>query len=164
MISEVFEPLTHVCPHCRAVLDAPKSGWDGWVRCRACSRLFLPEDFGGLPAATEAERSSDANGTPSEFSEMGGDGLPRPLAGRMAHTSIARVVLSSGFAICLLLTLIKFLDFSPGPMAIFGFMTIVFFLLLMRTPRKRLPLPRAAAIRQQGQAIPQPEARPSSNT
>lgn len=146
------------------MLDAPEGGWDGWVRCRACSRLFLPEDFLGLPEARDAEGSGDANGTPLEYSDQVGDGLPRPLTGRMAHTSVARVVLSSGFVICLLATLIFFLEFSPGRMGIFGFMSIVFFLLLMRTPRKRLLLPRSAAIPPQGRAIAQPEARPSSNT
>ena len=65
--------------------------------------------------------------------------VPRPFSGRMAHTSPARLVFTTGFVLCLLLTLIKFLDFSPGGMAIFGFLTFVFFLLLMRTPRKRLP-------------------------
>ena len=80
---------------------------------------FCLKTLAGCQAAAEAERSSDANGIPSEFSEMAGDGLPRPPARRMAHTSVVRVVLSSGFVICLLLTLIKFLDFSPGPMAIF---------------------------------------------
>ena len=161
MISEVFEPLTYFCPHCRALLESPTGGWDGWVRCRACSRLFLPQDFGGLAADPRGLASS--NGIPLEFSETGIDGVARSPAGRMAHTSIARVVFSSGFVICLLLTLIKFLDFSPGPMAIFGFMTIVFFLLLMRTPRKRLPLPRVAAIRPQGETISDRAASESSD-
>ena len=54
----------------------------------------------------------------------------------MSHTSARALVFTTGFVLCLLLTLINFLDFSPGSMAIFGFLTIVFFLLLLRTPRK----------------------------
>ena len=61
----------------------------------------------------------------------------------------ARLVFTTGFVLCLLLTLIKFLDFSPGGMAIFGFLTFVFFLLLMRTPRKRLPTAAATWARSQ---------------
>ena len=41
------------------------------------------------------------------------DGLRR-FTGRMAHTSPARLVFTTGFVLCLLLTLIEFLDFSPG--------------------------------------------------
>jgi hypothetical protein len=58
---------------------------------------------------------------------------------RMAHTSGARLVFTTGFVLCVFLSLIFFLDFQPGKLAIFGALTIGFFLLLLRTPRKRLP-------------------------
>ena len=58
----------------------------------------------------------------------------------MAHTSPARIVFTTGFVLCLLLSLITFLDFQPLGLAIFGFLTISFLLLLIRTPRKRLLL------------------------
>ena len=58
---------------------------------------------------------------------------------RMTHTSGARLVFTTGFVLCLFLSLIFFLDFQPGKLAIFGALAIGFFLLLLRTPRKRLP-------------------------
>jgi hypothetical protein len=61
------------------------------------------------------------------------------LSNRLAHTSGARLVFVTGFVLCLFLSLIFFLDFQPGRLAIFGALTIGFFLLLLRTPRKRLP-------------------------
>ena len=82
----------------------------------------------------------------------------------MAHTSPARVVFTTGFVLCLLLTLIYFLDFSPGPMAIFGFSTIGFFLLLLRTPRKRRPPPGATWVRTQRETITDNDERTSSNS
>ena len=33
---EVVEPITYSCPHCRAELECPPGGWDGWVRCPSC--------------------------------------------------------------------------------------------------------------------------------
>jgi hypothetical protein len=58
---------------------------------------------------------------------------------RMAHTSGPRLVFTTGFVLSLFLSLIFFLDFQPGKLAIFGALAIGFFLLLLRTPRKRLP-------------------------
>jgi hypothetical protein len=87
--------------------------------------------------------SGPANGMPLEVGGAAGVQVQEPLTGRLAHTSAARLIFTTGFVLCLLLTLIAFLDFSPGRLAIFGFLTIAFFLLLLRTPRKRLP-PRGA--------------------
>ncbi len=64
---------------------------------------------------------------------------PHPLTRRMAHTSPTRLVFTTGFVLCLFLTLISFLDLRPVRLAIFGFLTIGFLLLLLRTPRRRLP-------------------------
>jgi hypothetical protein len=161
--SELVETLTHSCPHCRALLDVAARGWDGWVRCSSCGRLFLPPEFGVLPHAAGGPGVSGlANGAPTAALGPADFQHPEPL-GRMAHTSVARVVFTTGFVLSLLLTLIKFLDFSPAPMAIFGFMTIVFFLLLLRTPRKRVPLPGALWARQEIQAAADHDASPKSS-
>jgi hypothetical protein len=135
--SEVVDPITYSCVYCLAQLDMPSGGWDGWVRCRSCGRVFLPPQFERLPhLGRGSETSGIAFRTPNGAAQLD---VPQPVPGRMSHTSPARLVFTTGFVLCLLLTLIKFLDFSPGAMAVFGFLTLVFFLLLMRTPRKRLP-------------------------
>ena len=64
----------------------------------------------------------------------------RVAAGRMAHTSLARLILTTGLVLCLLLSLIYFIDFKPMRLGVFGFLSIVFFLLLLRTPRQRVSL------------------------
>ena len=143
MTLEVADLITFTCSHCRAELKMPPGVWDGWVRCRSCGRVFLPPECERLPQSGSGSSAS----SPGEHSLLdvnspnGPPGLqvPRSFSGRMSHTSPTRLVFTTGFVLCLLLTLIKFLDFSPGGMAIFGFLTFVFFLLLMRTPRKRLP-------------------------
>ena len=162
--SEVLESLTHSCPHCHAVLALPSGAWDGWVRCRACGRVFLPPEYETL---SHADGGSGDSSPPLEIdsqSDPTGLRAVQPLSGRMAHTSPARVVFTTGFVLCLLLTLIYFLDFSPGPMAIFGFLTIGFFLLLLRTPRKRRPPAGATWVRTQLEATSNDDANSMSNS
>jgi hypothetical protein len=144
MSSEVVAPTTYSCPRCLIELDTPSGHWDGWVRCPSCGRASLPPEPERLLAASRAARVSGRdNGTPLEVglpTDATSLEIPMPHTGRLAHTSPARLVFTTGFVLCLLLTLIAFLDFRPGRLAVFGFLTIVFFLLLLRTPRKRLPL------------------------
>ena len=144
MSSEVVATLAYSCPRCRVDLDAPSGRWDGWVRCPSCKRAFLPPELETVPLISgTAAVSSPFDGNPLEVGTPTGTAgfdVPRPLTGRMAHTSPARLVFTTGFVLCLLLTLIAFLDFKPGRLAIFGFLTIGFSLLLLRNPRKRLPV------------------------
>jgi hypothetical protein len=135
--------FTCSCPHCRVELEPPAGGWDGWVRCPSCARVFLPPEPDRVPHGVSAGAASSPNG-----GNRVGDGtttgpaLVEPagiFTSRMAHTSGTRLVFTTGFVLCLFLSLIFFLDFQPGKLAIFGALTIGFFLLLLRTPRKRLP-------------------------
>jgi hypothetical protein len=52
------------------------------------------------------------------------------------HTSPARLIFTTGLVISLILALLAFLDLRPRTTAIFGFLAIAFFLMLLRTPRK----------------------------
>ncbi len=144
MSSEVVPTTTYSCPSCHVRLDVPPGHWEGWLRCPSCGRASLPPEPDALLTVSRgATISGHENGVPLEVDALAdGTGLEigMPRTGRMAHTSPARVIFTTGFVICLLLTLIYFLDSKPGAMAIFGFLTIGFFLLLLRTPRKRLPL------------------------
>jgi hypothetical protein len=156
--SEVVDSITYSCANCLAQLDAPTGNWDGWVRCSACGRLFLPSEFERLPQLSKGPRGP-AFGTPNGAVDQ----VVPPFSGRMSHTSPARLIFTTGFVLCLLLTLIKFLDFSPGGMAIFGFLTLVFFFLLMRTPRKRLPPAGATWARSQVESSAQNDSSPISS-
>jgi hypothetical protein len=149
--SEIVPTTTYSCPRCHVELDTPSGRWEGWLRCPSCGRASLPpEPERLLHISRGVVVSGRDNGAPLEVGlptgAMGLD-IPRPGTGRMAHTSVARLVFTTGFVLCLLLTLIYFLDFNAGRLAIFGLLTIGFFLLLLRTPRKRLRLELAPRVR-----------------
>lgn len=61
------------------------------------------------------------------------------VTGSHTYTSGPRLVFITGLVLCLFLSLIFFLVHEPGKLAIFGALAIGFFLLLLRTPRKRVP-------------------------
>ncbi len=139
MSSDLVATFVYPCPHCRVELDAPASGWDGWMRCPSCERAFLPPEVekrprGISPAAVSAPLDGAASPGVAGESAMG-----QPLGGRLAHTSPMRLVFTTGFVLCAFLALINFLDLRPMRLAIFGFLAIGFFLLLMRTPGRRVP-------------------------
>jgi hypothetical protein len=141
--SELVATLNYPCPHCRVELDLPATSWDGWMRCPSCERTFLPPEPERLPRGMSAAAvPSPLDGSPLTDGRMAAapefEG-PHPLTRRMAHTSPTRLVFTTGFVLCLFLTLISFLDLRPVRLAIFGFLTIGFLLLLLRTPRRRLP-------------------------
>jgi hypothetical protein len=166
--SEVVNSLTFTCEHCLAELEMPSGGWDGWLRCRSCGRVFLPPDLEKLrlKSAGSAVPGTDSAMPQGADSPNGAAGfiVPQPVSGRMSHTSPARLVFTTGFVLCLLLTFIKFLDYSPGAMTIFGFLTLAFFLLLMRTPRKRRPPAGATWARQAVEVTRQDDSSPISNS
>ena len=56
---------------------------------------------------------------------------------RSSPTSPWRLIFITGFTLSLFLLLIAFVDQNKQTTAIFGFLSIAFFLLLLRTPRNR---------------------------
>jgi hypothetical protein len=64
--------------------------------------------------------------------------MPHPLSSRRAPASSAsRLIVSTGLIVSLFLLLVAYLDRSSQSSAIFGFLTILFFLLLLRLPKQR---------------------------
>jgi hypothetical protein len=55
---------------------------------------------------------------------------------RASGSSASRLIVTTGLIISAFLLLIAYLDRSSPKSAIFGCLTVVFFLLLLRTPRK----------------------------
>jgi hypothetical protein len=131
------------CPHCRAELEVHFDEWDGWLRCPVCTRPANPPVPAGF--RTDRQRRVVSN---DDHVEQTATGLPRArvnldgsqaaLFGRLAHTSPARLVFITGFVFSLFLALIAFLDQKATRLAIFGFSSFCFFVLLLRTRRKRI--------------------------
>jgi hypothetical protein len=56
---------------------------------------------------------------------------------RSAPSSATRLIVSTGLIVSLFLLLVAYLDRSSQSSAIFGFLTVLFFLLLLRLPKNR---------------------------
>jgi hypothetical protein len=65
------------------------------------------------------------------------DGSLGALPARMGHSSPARLIFLTGFILSLFLALVAFLDQKNTRLSIFSLSAIVFFFLLLRTPRQR---------------------------
>ena len=117
--------------------------WDGWLRCPECTRPALPP--GQVIVPREPRRKDILRHADSavvylpETTETTARPVfaPTVISGRTAHTSPARLIFTTGFALSLFLVLLAFLDQKTGNMTIFGLLTIGFFVLLVRSPRKR---------------------------
>ena len=112
--SELVQP-PYPCPHCRVELDAPAGSWDGWVRCPSCERTFLPPEAEKLPLGRNAamvsnSRRHSARTTVQPRRHPRLSRSPGLAPAGWLHTSPARVVFTTGFVLCLFLTLIYFLD------------------------------------------------------
>jgi hypothetical protein len=62
---------------------------------------------------------------------------PTSFAPRQPPSSASRVIVSTGLIVSIFLLLVAYLDRSSQSSAIFGFLTVLFFLLLLRLPRRR---------------------------
>jgi hypothetical protein len=136
---------SYLCPHCRTELEAGPHRWLGWLRCPTCGRPSLPP--GPLPypyARRPAARPSRPSGV-LFISESGSRTISTdPESGTEVETgapsrfSPARLVITTGLALCLFMALVAYLDRNTVNMAIFGFLSLVFFVMLLRTsPRGR---------------------------
>jgi hypothetical protein len=125
------------------MLETRSDGWDGWLRCPVCLRVSLPPETAGLLENRQRFAVSDndhvtasAPGSPEGPMFIDDQRLVHPLSS--SHTSAARLIFTTGLVLSLVLALLFFLDMRPRTTAIFGFLAIAFFLMLLRTPRKRV--------------------------
>jgi len=135
--------VSYSCPHCRVQLDTRSDGWEGWLRCPVCGRPSLPpepvgwRDDGQRPAVSSKDKATPVTADLAD-GPLILDG-PRPaITLRASHTSPARLIFTTGFVLSLVLALLAFLDLKHRTTAIFGFLAITFFLMLLRTPRNRV--------------------------
>jgi hypothetical protein len=63
--------------------------------------------------------------------------LSVPRARRANSSSASRLIVSTGLFVSAFLLLVAYLDRSSHSLAIFGTLTVIFFILLLRIPRPR---------------------------
>jgi hypothetical protein len=125
------------------MLETRPDGWDGWLRCPVCQRVSLPPETAGflefrqrLDVPNNDHATANAPRSPEGPMLIGDRRLA--IALRSSQTSPARLIFTTGLVLSLVLALLAFLDLRPRTTAIFGFLAIAFFLMLLRTPRKRV--------------------------
>ena len=141
MSSEIVFIDSYSCPRCRAQLATQYEVWEGWLRCPTCGLPSLPPE----PQRVRTPRQPNArmiapgdrpaiNESPELFMDPDylAPGVPIP-----AHISPARLVFRTGLLVSLGLMLIFFLDQNTTNTAIFGFLAVVFFILLLRLSANR---------------------------
>jgi hypothetical protein len=142
--SEMVFNETYSCPHCRAVLETGFTDWQGWQRCPTCGLASLPPEPSGLQSAPKSKARSKGSddilvisGSPEnlEDDEPVAPGFVR----QPSHVGPARLVFRTGLLVSLGLMLLFYLDRNTLNAAIFGCLSVVFFLLLMRIPGSRSP-------------------------
>jgi hypothetical protein len=141
--SEMVFIDTYRCPRCRAELETHYDEWKGWQRCPTCGALTLPPEPPQLPSPRRSPDRSELQRDVMVISDapdllMDPDQIA-PAFVRPAHMSPARLVFRTGLLVSLGLMLIFFLDQNTTNTAIFGFLAIVFFVLLLRLSANRSP-------------------------
>jgi hypothetical protein len=140
--SESRLAVLYSCPHCRAQIEAQVGGWDGWMRCPACGKASLPPEPDVVRAVHQSVMVQDATGglpapAGSADPDFAAEGPQPPVVFRRAHTTPTRLIFTTGLVLSLVLALVSFLDMKPRTTAIFGFLAIVCFLMLLRSPTRR---------------------------
>ncbi len=143
MSSEIQFIDTYSCPRCRAELETRFHEWQGWQRCPTCGMISLPPEPPRFRIPRHAVSRTKAAGDVLVISDspelfVDSDQLGRAVA-RPAHISPARLVFRTGLLVSLGLMLIFFLDQNTTNTAIFGFLAVVFFILLLRLSGSRSP-------------------------
>jgi hypothetical protein len=145
MAASIMQSANYFCPHCHLPLEAKPGSWQGWLLCPRCGLPSLPPEplqrsprKRRRPAKQKAVGAVSAAPGPSRPEKTATVTAPRaPGADRAASSSASRLIVSTGLVVSLCLLLVGYLDRSSQNSAIFGFLTIVFFLLLLRLPRNR---------------------------
>jgi hypothetical protein len=152
--THLIDGASYVCPHCQALLEVPDRPWRGWVICPGCRLPSLP------PERLKARRSSrrapahQHEGPQDSVFERPGSldepastmKLSAPRVSQSSPSSASRLIVSTGLFMSAFLLLVAWLDRSSHSLAIFGSLTVIFFILLLRIPRDR----RAPAVHSQG--------------
>jgi hypothetical protein len=145
MAAPIMKSANYPCPKCQLKLEAKPGSWQGWLLCPRCGLPSLPPErlrdsprqlrrLAKQAAAAAVSRSVPGRPTEGKAAAMPPRATP---ADRAASPSASRLIVSTGLIVSLCLLLVGYLDRSSQNSAIFGFLTIFFFLLLLRLPMKR---------------------------
>jgi hypothetical protein len=145
MAAPIMQSANYPCPNCQLPLEAKPGSWQGWLLCPRCGQPSLPPERvmssprqQRRPAKQEAVPAASAPGLGRPQEGSTAVTVPRaPRTDRPATSSASRLIVLTGLIVSLCLLLVGYLDRSSQSSAIFGFLTIFFFLLLLRLPRNR---------------------------
>jgi hypothetical protein len=142
--SEMVFTETYSCPHCRAELETGFNDWQGWQRCPTCGLACLPPEPPRLLSARQPEARSKVaddilviSDSPEKLTDA--EPVAPAFSRRPSHIGPARLVFRTGLLVSLGLMLIFYLDRNTTNAAIFGCLSVAFFLLLLRLSGSRPP-------------------------
>ncbi len=143
--THLIDGASFVCPRCKALLEVADQPWRGWVLCPDCGLPCLPPERCHVrqsqrqAVARQPEVPQDLaheqTGSLKEPAPMVKLSVPR--ARQSSSPSASRLIVSTGLIVSAFLLLAAYLDRSPHSLAIFGTLTVVFSILLLRIPRRR---------------------------
>ncbi len=134
--------VPYSCPRCKAELEAQHGAWEGWLRCPACGLPSLPPEvvFGHPTTRRRVQGHDEAVEAMADAAEepIASDGSPIIETAPSTAVSALRLGFITGLVVSLFLLLIFYLDQQQQYTGIFGTLAIIFFLLVLRTPTRRM--------------------------
>ena len=143
MESQVIYFVTYACPRCKADLEVQHGPWSGWRLCPACGLPALPPELlFGHPATRRRVAGYEVEPEPliepSEPKKMEVlEPAPIVLVTPSSGFGALRVFFLVGLVISLFLLLLFYLDQNQEMTGLFGGLSFIFFLLLIRGPGRR---------------------------
>ena len=134
--------VPYSCPRCKAELEAQHGTWEGWLRCPACGFPSLPpEVVFGHPRTRRRVQGHDEEIemlTVASEEPIASDRSPILESSPSTALSALRLVFIAGLVISLFLLLIFYLDQKQELTGVFGVLAFIFFVLVLRTPSRRM--------------------------
>ncbi len=145
MATRLSDDENYVCPRCQALLAVPEKPWRGWLLCPRCGFPSLPPQRLTVSRSRRRSAEREAQALQVEIPEEGRSlrgtapsshpSLSR--VGKSNSWSSARLIISTGLFVSAFLLLVAYLDRKPHNLAIFGGLTLIFFILNLRMLRQR---------------------------
>src|SRR5208337_1986402 len=137
--------VSYSCPHCQVLLEVPDKPWRGWVLCPDCGLPCLPPERLTLPHSRKRSVARQPQVPQDLVPEQTGSlkepapmvKLSVPRARQSTSSSATRLIVSTGLLVSAILLRVAYLDRSSHSLAIFGTLTVIFLILLLRMPRRR---------------------------
>jgi hypothetical protein len=140
--SQVTYFVSYSCPRCKAELEVQHGSWQGWRRCPACDLPSLPPELlFGHPSTRRRVLGHDEAPVILNDMNLPEDSIALDRSRILASSpssvfSGARVVFLIGFVGSLFFLLLFYLEQQNEFTGIFGALSFIFFLLLLRNPKR----------------------------